>query len=48
MTAEINPAWHSNPAPVRAYFGNQQDLTNVINVLRKNADVEYYIVGQAQ
>ncbi|MEZ9686828.1 peptidylprolyl isomerase [Vibrio atlanticus] len=48
VTAEINPAYSTQLGAQLERVGNQQDLTNVLNVLRKNADVEYYIVGQAQ
>lgn len=48
VTADINPAYSTQIGAQLERVGNQQDLTNVLNVLRKNADVEYYIVGQGQ
>lgn len=48
VTADINPAYSTQIGAQLERVGNQQDLTNVLNVLRKNADVEYYIVGQRQ
>lgn len=48
VTAEINPAYSTQIGAQLERVGNQQDLTNVLNVLRKNADVEYYVVGQGQ
>ncbi|QPK03774.1 peptidylprolyl isomerase [Vibrio kanaloae] len=48
VTAEINPAYSTQIGAQLERVGNQQDLTNVLNVLRKNADVEYYVVGQDQ
>ncbi|TKE96900.1 peptidylprolyl isomerase [Vibrio kanaloae] len=48
VTAEINPAYSTQIGDQLERVGNQQDLTNVLNVLRKNADVEYYVVGQDQ
>ena len=48
VTAEINPAYSTQIGSQLERVGNQQDLTNVLNVLRKNADVEYYVVGQGQ
>ncbi|WP_261882766.1 peptidylprolyl isomerase [Vibrio pelagius] len=48
VTADINPDYSTQIGAQLERVGNQQDLTNVLNVLRKNADVEYYIVGQGQ
>lgn len=48
VTADINPGYSTQIGAQLERVGNQQDLTNVLNVLRKNADVEYYIVGQGQ
>lgn len=48
VMAEINPAYSTQIGAQLERVGNQQDLTNVLNVLRKNADVEYYVVGQDQ
>ena len=48
VTAEINPAYTTQIGAQLERVGIQQDLTNVLNVLRKNADVEYYLVGQDQ
>ena len=48
VTAEINPAYSTQIGAQLERVGNQQDVTNVLNVLRKNADGEYYVVGQGQ
>ncbi|MGF1744536.1 peptidylprolyl isomerase [Vibrio minamisatsumaniensis] len=48
VTAQINPAYSTQIGAQLERVGNQQDLTNILNVLRKNTDIEYYVVGQGQ
>ncbi|MFA0570020.1 peptidylprolyl isomerase [Vibrio gallaecicus] len=46
VTAEINPVYSTQIGAQLERVGNQQDLSNVLSVLRSNADVEYYVVSQ--
>jgi len=46
VEAKIEPAYSEQIGAQLERVGNQQDLTNVLTVLRKNADIEYFVVSQ--
>ncbi|MBW3694531.1 peptidylprolyl isomerase [Vibrio sp. T187] len=46
VEAKIEPAYSEQIGAQLERVGNQQDLSNVLTVLRNNADIEYYVVSQ--